>query len=43
MVMGLFTFRHSERDSELEKALQGVPFGGDIKFSYTGQGKENIL
>ncbi|MBI4738988.1 AAA family ATPase [Candidatus Woesearchaeota archaeon] len=38
--MGLFTFRHSERDSELEKALQGVPFGGDIKFSYSGRGKE---
>ena len=38
--MGLFTSRHSERDSELEKALLGVPFSGDIKFIYDGQGKE---
>ncbi len=38
--MGLFTFRHSERESELEKALQSVPFGGEVKFSYNGQGTE---
>ena len=38
--MGLFTSRHSERESELEKALQSVPFGGEIKFSYDEQGKD---
>lgn len=38
--MALFTFTHSEQDSELEKALLGIPFSDDLKFSYNGQGKE---
>lgn len=38
--MGIFTFKHSEQYSELEKALQGVPFSEDIKFDYSGQGTE---
>lgn len=32
--MGRFTFMHSERDSELEKALQGVSFSGKVEFGY---------
>ncbi len=38
--MGLFTFRYSERESELEKALQGIHFGREVRFGYSGQGKE---
>ncbi len=38
--MGLFKFRNREQDSELEKALHGVPFSVDVKFSYNGQGNE---
>lgn len=38
--MRLFRFRNSEQDSELEKALRGVPFSGGVKFSYNGQGKD---
>lgn len=38
--MALFTFTHSEQDSELEKALQGIPCSNDLTFSYNGQGKE---
>ena len=37
MIMGLFTFEHSEQYSELEKALQGVPFSGEVRFSYSGR------
>ncbi len=38
--MSLFSFRHQERDSELEKALLGIPFSGSLKFGYAGRGKE---
>ena len=38
--MGLFTFKHSERDSELERVLQGIPFSGEVRFSYSGRGEE---
>ncbi|MEK6846493.1 MAG: hypothetical protein AABY26_07055 [Nanoarchaeota archaeon] len=38
--MGLFKFRNREQDSELEKALYGVPFSGDVQFSYNGKGPE---
>lgn len=34
--MAIFTFRHSEQNSDLEKALQGIPFSGNIVFSYDG-------
>lgn len=38
--MGLFTSKHSERDSELEKALQGVPFSINIVCRFDGMGEE---
>ncbi len=38
--MGLFTTRHSEYDSELERALLGVPFSDALLFDYDGVGKE---
>lgn len=38
--MGFFTFKYSQSDSELEKALQGLQFCGDLNFRYTGCGKD---
>lgn len=38
--MALFSFNHGEQESELEKALEGIPFSGNILFEYHGKGTE---